>query len=132
MAVVTLDILYPGEDKEINFQMLEDDKTTPIPLTDYENIVVWFEDSGGNIIEKYSREVLADHNNTDFIIVSNPLGQFKIKMRRDITITACVGVMKVEIKSAFTNADYTDSEYRSIAHGNIFDVKYSLTGRATI
>ena len=132
MAVVLIPFLYQGEDKEINFQILEDDDTTPIPLTDYENIVVWFEDAGGNIIEKYSREVLALHNNADFVVVSNPLGQFKIQMRRAVTLTACVGVMKFEIKVALTDADYTSGEYQSIAQENIFDVKYSLTGRTTI
>jgi hypothetical protein len=132
MAVITIDELYQGEDKEINFEILEDDEVTPIPLTDYANIVVWFEDAGGTIIQRYSREVLAAHNNADFVIVSNPNGQFKIKMRRAVTLTACLGVMKFEIKVAFTNADYTDNEYQSIAQENIFDVKYSLTGRVTI
>jgi hypothetical protein len=132
MAVINIPYLYQGEDKEINFQILEDDEVTPIPLTDYENIVVWFEDAGGNIVERYSREVLASHNNADFVIVSNPDGQFKIKMRRSVTITACLGIMKFEIKVADTNTDYTSNEYHSIAQENIFDVKYSLTGRTTI
>ena len=121
---INVPILYQGEDRVIGF-VLEDQDGNAINLNNLANVVVLLVDSGGNLLEKYSKEVLSGFNHTDFKVINAILGEFNINMRRAVTLTACTGTMYFEIKIAETNVEFASNEYYSIAQENIFSVVQS-------
>ena len=131
MATVNIPYMYQGEDKVIDFVLKKADGTVQ-NLNDLTNVVVLIIDSGGNVLEKYSREVLAGFNNTDFDVTNAILGEFSINMRRSVTLTACTGTLKFEIKVSETNVDFTSNKQYSIAEENIFSVMQSKSGQNEI
>ena len=128
---INVKYIYQGEDKVISFELLNPNNT-PVNLNNLHNVALWLIDSSGAILEKYAMNVVVGFNIADFDIISAVLGTFKINIRRSVTAKACTGALSFEINVAETSADFTDNKKYNIAQENIFYVKQSKGGGASI
>lgn len=131
--MASTDLIFKGEDRELNFTLLESDNVTPVNLsTGILDLVVWLYARVGNediVLQKYSKDVLSGHDNNNLVITDAAQGRFTIRLQAEITRTAREGMLLAEIKARFTNTNYSNNTFDTIVRGlEVCQVKKSLTG----
>lgn len=130
--MASTDIIHKGEDRELQFTLLESDGTTPVNLTtELLDLVVWLYAKAGTdtVLKKYSRDALTDHDNNNLVITDAAAGEFTIRLQAETTRLAREGMLLAEIKARFTNTDYSNNTFDTIVRGlEVGQIKNSLTG----
>lgn len=81
----------------------------------YSGIVAWLYYDNSQILEKYSRDVLTDHDNTNFIVIDSAAGRFDILIQPSLTIPQNVDIIKMEVQVQKDDALWEDDTWRRIA-----------------
>jgi len=106
--------LLKGEDKNIVFTLTDSNKVAINPTTGTEGILVYFYYRSGLVLEKYSRDVRAGFNNTDFEVTDAGNGKFTIHIQSALTEPANEGEVLVEVKVQQPDTDFTNNTFHSI------------------
>lgn len=130
------DIIYTGEDKEIQFT-LTGASNTPINLsTDIDGLLVVLYSKQGSIntvLSKYSRDAIAGYDSTNLVITDAAAGEFSIRLQAESTRYGREETLYAEIKVRFPNTDYSGNNFDSIARDLVIaQVRKSITGSENV
>ncbi len=84
-------------------------------LNGYTGIVFIVYVESGKVLQKYSRDVLAGHDSTNFKVIDAAAGRFNIIIQPSITLTANTDDYKGEIQVQKADADMELSTWKKIA-----------------
>lgn len=117
-------IIYRGDDKKISLTLKKNGVAIPLSsLTGY--IVYLYYVGSGKVLQKYSKNALADYKTITETDVAN--GVFTINLERTDTETAGEGDINAEIKTQITDNAFDLDTFHTIAKVEIGTIKDSLT-----
>lgn len=123
-------VIYQGSDYLLEFQLYEQDGITPVLTSSLTGALVYlYYGPNRTLLQRYSINALASHNNSDISYAVSPTNQINVKLQAEVTREALPGTLIAEIKARKTNADYSNSTYDSIVSEVVLgQVRPSLTG----
>jgi hypothetical protein len=112
------DILYMGEDQEVEFTLTKSDNTPLNLATEVQGLLVVFYRALDNkpIPDgRYSMNPATGYNSTDFEIVDAAGGKFKIKLQAEVTRgIAYETTLLCELKLKFSDPDFSNNDFEVI------------------
>jgi hypothetical protein len=103
--------IFKGEDKAINITLK--DNGVAIDLnTAYNGIACWLYYYNGNVLQKYSKNVLSGFGT--LTVTDSTAGIFQVKLQSADTSAAKFGVIYAEVKTQTADNNYDSSTYHTI------------------
>ncbi len=131
--------IYRGEDKVIVFTVKDDSGTVVDLATGFTGVIVHLVDSDENVLAKYSRETIADHNSDDFIQLdqTTDTGKFQVLVQSVDTLSSPLGKIYFEVKFQSANGAFDNGTFDQIVrietadNGKAFELKSAKTKHIT-
>lgn len=104
-----------------------------VDLTTYSGIIFILYYKNSQVLAKYSRDVLATYDNTNFKVIDAANGRFDILVQPSVTLPAYLDEVKGEIQVQKVDTDWESNTWRKILGGiEIFKFQEAFSKSAGI
>ena len=115
--------IFRGQDQAIRIT-LKDKDGGAVDLSTLDGYVVYLYNKEGDVIEKFSKNTMANFEPITEITPSS--GIFEIKLQSAVTLKAKIGKIFVEVKTEQTDINYTGNTFFSVSRDDeVGDLKDS-------
>jgi len=123
------DIIYRGDDQEIEFKLADENGDDINITTDITGLLVIFYYRDNSVLAKYSMGIVTGYDSDNLVITNATAGEFIIKLQAEVTRTAKLENIFIEVKVRYSNANYSNSNFDSIIRDFMLgQIKDSISG----